>query len=118
MTTRSKKKNSRHNRKSKQIEKAVVQTTNPFKLFGFGDLATNWHFGIIGLKMNIPIVDEDGNENEVDIEMCCAECANKAHQWTPAQFNKVLAAVEKNEPIKVPINIDSDTKFAEFIKSL
>lgn len=68
-------------------------------------------------KMNIPVVQEDGTENEFELDICCDNCAYKEYQWQPAQFIAAVNAITNGSPIKVPNSIDSVEKFKEFIRA-
>lgn len=69
-----------------------------------------------GRVMNIPVVHEDGIENEFDVEMCCAECARKNYGWSDAQYLKVYQKADKGESIQIPDNITDENKFKDFVR--
>jgi hypothetical protein len=65
--------------------------------------------------MNIPVIQEDGTENEFEIEMCCAMCANTNYGWSVEQFCKVYERADKGEAITVPNDVSSEDKFKLFV---
>jgi|ERR1700722_1779485 len=65
--------------------------------------------------MNIPVVQEDGTENEFELEMCCVECVARLYGWSATQFDKIS---KMSEPVKVPDNITTAEEFKQFIKTL
>lgn len=66
--------------------------------------------------MVVPVSKFDGEvEDEFIIDLCCASCAYSNLKWTPAQFEFVVGAARKSNPIPVPSHINEYSKFIEFI---
>jgi hypothetical protein len=84
----------------------------------WGNLIEIVHFHTVRRTMNIPVIYEDEEENEFEIELCCDVCALNYYGWTAAQFQKVLDSADKGMPIKVPGKIKSEATLKEFVKSL
>lgn len=76
----------------------------------------HWSYGV--KKMNIPVVHDDGTENEFEVELCCIDCAAKTYGWSPTQFGSIHKKAIDGESIKVPDGVNSEQKFIAFVKTL
>lgn len=68
--------------------------------------------------MNIPVIQEDGTENEFEVELCCLDCARRDLGWSLEQYSFVLEKANNNKSINIPNNIDSILKFRNYVKTL
>lgn len=66
--------------------------------------------------MDLPVVYKDGTENEISIDLCCADCANANYGWSIAQFDELVRTYAKPLfPIKLPDEIKSSTDFFKWV---
>jgi hypothetical protein len=66
--------------------------------------------------MDLPIIYSDNTENEIEIDLCCAECAKVNYGWTKSQFDKIMKDYVKTlAPIKVPDSIKTQQSFYKWV---
>jgi hypothetical protein len=68
--------------------------------------------------MDIPIAYEDGTENEISIELCCATCAKTAYGISELEYNQLVNMARNGPQLKVPYTVSTVASFIEFVKKL
>jgi len=68
-------------------------------------------------RMDISLIYEDGSENEIEITLCCIDCAYLKYGWNKRIFDRIFSAASKHQPITVPSHIRNNQDFILFMKN-
>lgn len=77
----------------------------------------SWNLGAIN-KMNIPVIHDDGTENEFEIDLCCKNCVYNKYKWNNNTYDYIRAVASRGNPIKLSSDINSEQKFIEHISKI
>jgi hypothetical protein len=67
--------------------------------------------------MLISVLHDNEVENELEIDLCCADCCRSKYGWSTIQYQKACSMILGKSMIGLPNNIDNESKFAEFLKA-
>ena len=69
-------------------------------------------------KMEIPIISSNGDEDEIEMMICCYDCAKNSFGWNINQYNFVVDSAAQNKQIAVPLSVVDVNTFAKFVKTI
>jgi len=78
--------------------------------------ATTFYCMNKGKTVILSTINDNEDENEFEIELCCADCARVRYAWSTKQFEHILA--KSSGVIKIPNGVLTEEQFNVFVRTL